>query len=352
MSWAASNRAKDTLAMIDYFCGPGRSEIKERCRKWFERCDVNGDGVLEHAEVKCTLNAIFKDLSMDPPSAAKLEALFTRCDENGDGVLSLDEWSRFYNFIIQSAVAHAQRTIDRLAQVEQLREREQEQKRREAREREQEQKRREAREREQEQKRAAQKPIDLKVVVKTEGKRSKQLTIRNVTPEVSAEELRKMIHTRTCIAPSRQSFWYGGKTRGDNSCELYEWLDHWDEIPLNHWEYFCHGHALTVKDTATTVGTKLATRVANKLASGKVMTYVHRDYCGIGLKFDGGKYVMGEFYDGYLYRNGRDQSWSTKGEFVTWLAAQSDHTFGNPGNQRITLERLAADAAFVAAPAS
>ena len=30
-------------------------------------------------------------------------------------MLSLDEWSRFYNFIIQGALAHAQRTIDRLS---------------------------------------------------------------------------------------------------------------------------------------------------------------------------------------------------------------------------------------------
>ena len=49
---AESSRAKDTLALIDHFCGPGRAEIKERCRKYFERCDVNRDGVLEHAEVK------------------------------------------------------------------------------------------------------------------------------------------------------------------------------------------------------------------------------------------------------------------------------------------------------------
>ena len=259
MSWAASNRAKDTLAMIDYFCGPGRSEIKERCRKWFERCDVNGDGVLEHAEVKYALNAIFKDLTIDPPSEAKLDALFTRCDRNGDGVLSLDEWSRFFTFIIEGAVAHAQRTIDRLEEQreEWKRQEKEEQKRREARDREQEQKRREAREREQEQKWAeAMMGFNLKVVVKTGGKCSKQLTISNVTPEISAEELRKKIHTKTGIEPSRQSFWYEYEMRGDDnpnsggyaymfyhSCELYE-------NPLSRWDDFRHGHALTVKVAA------------------------------------------------------------------------------------------------------
>ena len=90
-----------------------------------------------------------------------------------------------------------------------------------------------------------------------------------------------------------------------------------------------------------TVGAELATRVANKLASGKDMTYIHRDDCGIGLNFDGGKYVMGDCYDGYPCSASSDtsQSWSRKDEFVTWLAAQSDHTFGNQG---ITLERLTA----------
>ena len=119
------------------------------------------------------------------------------------------------------------------------------------------------------------------------------------------------------------------------------------------------------KDTASrtprpgspTVGAELATRVANKLvlASGKNkgMVYQHRDYCGIGLfavcdgcppYFNyhrlGGKYVMGDCYDGFL--QSASQSWSTTDEFVTWLAAQSDFTLGNPGNQRITLERLTA----------
>ena len=90
------------------------------------------------------------------------------------------------------------------------------------------------------------------------------------------------------------------------------------------------------------------------LASGKNkgMIYQHRDDCGIGLvavcdgrpsfvnQKLGGKYVMGDCFDGDLASP--SQSWSTTDEFVTWLAAQSDRTLGNPGNQRITLERLTA----------
>ena len=92
-----------------------------------------------------------------------------------------------------------------------------------------------------------------------------------------------------------------------------------------------------------TVSTELATRVANKLASGKDMTKMHRDYCGIGLNFDRGTYVMGECYDGYpCGASQSSESWRSTDEFVTWLAAQSDHALGNPGNQRITLERLTA----------
>ena len=98
------------------------------------------------------------------------------------------------------------------------------------------------------------------------------------------------------------------------------------------------------KDTATmaptAVGAELATKVAKKLPSSKDTSYRHRDYCSIGLNSEDGKYVMGDCQDGHpcLVR-GASQSWSTEDEFVTWLAAQSDHTLGN---QRITLERLTA----------
>ena len=113
----------------------------------------------------------------------------------------------------------------------------------------------------------------------------------------------------------------------------------------------------TPRPGSPTVGAELATRVANKLVLGsgknKGMIYHHRDDCGIGLvavsddcpsylnyQSFGGKYVMGDCYDGYLIS--ASQSWSTTDEFVTWLAAQSDFTLGNPGSQRITLERLTA----------
>ena len=74
----------ETLRMIDHLCGTGRAENKERYRKYFEKCDKNCDGVLEHAEVHCALNMIYSHLSMDPPSTEKLETLFTRCDKNGE----------------------------------------------------------------------------------------------------------------------------------------------------------------------------------------------------------------------------------------------------------------------------
>ena len=88
------------------------------------------------------------------------------------------------------------------------------------------------------------------------------------------------------------------------------------------------------------------------------MIYNHRDDCGIGLvavsddcpdlnyQSFRGKYVMGDCYDGYLRSDCPIQSWSTTDEFVTWLAAQSDHTLGNharqPWQHPITLERLTA----------
>lgn len=95
------------------------------------------------------------------------------------------------------------------------------------------------------------------------------------------------------------------------------------------------------KAAAPKVGVELATKVARKLASGIDMSYRHRDDCGIGLNFAGGKFVMGHCQDGYPCFDG--QEWSTEDEFVAWLAAQSDYALGGkPGNQRITLARLTA----------
>jgi hypothetical protein len=89
------------------------------------------------------------------------------------------------------------------------------------------------------------------------------------------------------------------------------------------------------------VGAELAERVATELETGRSLRHGHRDYCGMGLELQAGVYVYAEVND----RERRE--FTTRAEFVAWLAAQSDESLsgrdqppGFPGNQRLTIARL------------
>ncbi len=103
------------------------------------------------------------------------------------------------------------------------------------------------------------------------------------------------------------------------------------------------------------VGKALAQAVAQRLMTGEVLAYQHRDYCCIGLLFTDGVFVCGEVYEGSLSLQAWGETcehhiFSTRSEFVNWLAKQTDdslagkqlaHEF-NRDNQRLTLARLRA----------
>jgi hypothetical protein len=92
-------------------------------------------------------------------------------------------------------------------------------------------------------------------------------------------------------------------------------------------------------------GVTLAEKVAVALLHDWV-GYGHRDYCGMGLNYQDGIYKYGELHDGYMTEP--MLQWSTKQEFVDWLAEQSDASCArleekDPwywGNQTITHVRL------------
>ena len=92
-------------------------------------------------------------------------------------------------------------------------------------------------------------------------------------------------------------------------------------------------------------GVTLAEKVAVALLHDWV-GYGHRDYCGMGLDYRDGMYKYGELHDGYMIEP--TLQWSTKQEFVDWLAEQSDASCArleekDPwywGNQTITWVRL------------
>ena len=104
----------------------------------------------------------------------------------------------------------------------------------------------------------------------------------------------------------------------------------------------------------STVGEMLATRVADRLDDGAVLTYVHRDFCGMGLAKDEDTYVYASVWDGYpptiadIRTVPAGLKFPTRDKFIAWLAAQTDESLSGReldqaffhGNQRITLQRL------------
>ena len=112
---AENERALETLRMVEALTGPGREENERRYRAYFEAFDVNGDGVLQRAEVAAALAGIVRDLKFEQSwSERQLDALFARCDLNGDGVLSVDEWRPVYNQVIKGALEHATKVVEQV----------------------------------------------------------------------------------------------------------------------------------------------------------------------------------------------------------------------------------------------
>jgi len=87
---------------------------------------------------------------------------------------------------------------------------------------------------------------------------------------------------------------------------------------------------------------KLAEAVAELLQAGQAIIHSHRDYCGMGLEYLGGKFRYGTVYDGGMEK--AEFEFSTALEFVKWLGSQSDLSLHGQGpwsgNQRIDRARL------------
>lgn len=97
-------------------------------------------------------------------------------------------------------------------------------------------------------------------------------------------------------------------------------------------------------------GRQLAEQVAAVLLNGHWLAYGHRDYCGMGLGFDGAVFLYGEVWDGVPPAAGAPGVlvFSKREDFALWLANQSDLSLSRQdhaedfyhGNQTVTRERL------------
>ncbi len=109
-------------------------------------------------------------------------------------------------------------------------------------------------------------------------------------------------------------------------------------------------HELTNYHTLddTPYGEALATAVAKKLTENpgefRGLYHAHRDYCGLGLFFIGGDFILARLgIDGY----GPDKTlvaFHERVDFITWLAQENDQHMALYGeyfnNQTITRQRL------------
>lgn len=94
-----------------------------------------------------------------------------------------------------------------------------------------------------------------------------------------------------------------------------------------------------------TYGVELAEQVAERLQV-RTFGFGHRDYCGMGLEYRSGIYYYGGLWDGIM--DDKVHSFSSKAEFVGWLAGQSDASMARLnevdafywGNQTVTRQRL------------
>jgi hypothetical protein len=119
-------------------------------------------------------------------------------------------------------------------------------------------------------------------------------------------------------------------------------------------------NSMTSPTERSPVGTALANAVANRLESGKILAHSHPEYCGIGLAYENGVFICAEVYEGQIMSQSQYQrsvaqgeapeflAFTTRAQFITWLAAQSDHLFSGQHlpntwlhhNQRLSLARL------------
>lgn len=113
---------------------------------------------------------------------------------------------------------------------------------------------------------------------------------------------------------------------------------------------------MTNLDT-TPFGAELVTALAAKLeASSSGLYHCHRDYCGHGLVYDGGRFRLLEVLDGMPQGSKELAAWD-RAAFVAFWSAQSDFTCSGRdpatpllftedaflcGNQRLTAARIRA----------
>lgn len=77
----------------------------------------------------------------------------------------------------------------------------------------------------------------------------------------------------------------------------------------------------------TILGREAAEKLAIKLQfRGALMPKAHKDFCGYGLVYEDGKYLLLSVQDGLREYSSVIYEWKTKEEFISYMEQQSDYS--------------------------
>jgi Ca2+-binding EF-hand superfamily protein len=76
-------------------------KMKKLMEDSFAKVDVDGNGVLDHAEFEQVLVQIAKEIGVDSPTREEVDNILDLIDENGDGTISRDEFADLIEKVFQ-----------------------------------------------------------------------------------------------------------------------------------------------------------------------------------------------------------------------------------------------------------
>eukprot|EP00768_Dysnectes_brevis_P004172 gnl/Dysnectes_brevis/2977_a3668_1272.p1 GENE.gnl/Dysnectes_brevis/2977_a3668_1272~~gnl/Dysnectes_brevis/2977_a3668_1272.p1 ORF type:complete len:210 (+),score=3.59 gnl/Dysnectes_brevis/2977_a3668_1272:48-677(+) len=91
-------------------------------------------------------------------------------------------------------------------------------------------------------------------------------------------------------------------------------------------------------------GIQLATTLIERLISGHQLSNSHRDYCGQGIKYVSGSFIIANVNDGYFEEP--LMKFTTRDEFLTFLSRQSDFSLCNHPDSGIPELSMTIDCTF------
>jgi len=85
-------------------------------------------------------------------------------------------------------------------------------------------------------------------------------------------------------------------------------------------------------------GSSFAEKVIKKVREKGAMNYSHRDYCGIGLFYNGIEFIFSQVYDSMQYRGEPIITFKHEEEAIEFLGGQSDYSMSGLDKESVFRE--------------